>query len=91
MPVHRPENRPLTDSRRSHPRVERGNGAPSGPAVWNTDLPPHTLLIGLGPSYTKSHLSEPMRPLAQSDGHDAPRLVDELVPGITAVVDEIVI
>jgi hypothetical protein len=32
-----------------------------------------------------------MRPLAQSDGHDAPRLVDELVPCLAAVVDEIVI
>ena len=32
-----------------------------------------------------------MRPLAQSDGHDAPRLVDELVPGLAAVVDEIIV
>jgi len=32
-----------------------------------------------------------MRPLAQSDGHDAPRLVDELVPSIAAMVDEIVV
>jgi hypothetical protein len=30
-------------------------------------------------------------PLAQSDGHDAPWLVDELVPCLTAVIDEIVI
>jgi hypothetical protein len=29
--------------------------------------------------------------LAQSDGYDAPRLIDELIPSITAVVDEIVI
>jgi hypothetical protein len=29
--------------------------------------------------------------MAQSDGHDAPRLVDELVPCVAAVVDEIVI
>ena len=32
-----------------------------------------------------------MRPLAQSDGHDAPRLIDELVPCVAAVVDEIVV
>ena len=32
-----------------------------------------------------------MRPLAQSDGHDAPGLIDELVPGRTTVVDEIVV
>ena len=32
-----------------------------------------------------------MRPLAQSDGHDAPGLIDELVPSLAAVVDEIVV
>ena len=32
-----------------------------------------------------------MRPLAQSDGHDAPGLVDKLVPSLAAVIDEIVI
>ena len=32
-----------------------------------------------------------MRPLAQSDGHDAPRLVDELVPCLTAMADEIIV
>ena len=32
-----------------------------------------------------------MRPLAQSDGHDAPRLVDELVPCLAAVIDEIIV
>jgi hypothetical protein len=35
--------------------------------------------------------AEPVRPLAQSDGHDAPWLIDELVPGRTAMVDEIVV
>src|SRR4029077_7091958 len=30
-------------------------------------------------------------PLAQSDGHDSPGLIDELVPRHTAVVDEIVV
>ena len=29
--------------------------------------------------------------MAQSDGHDAPGLIDELVPRHTAVVDEIVV
>jgi len=32
-----------------------------------------------------------MRPMTQSDGHDAPGLVDELVPCLAAVIDEIVI
>ena len=32
-----------------------------------------------------------MGPFAQSDGHDAPGLIDELVPGVAAVVDEIVV
>ena len=30
-----------------------------------------------------------MPPLAQSDGHDAPGLRDEVVPGIAAVIDDI--
>jgi hypothetical protein len=29
--------------------------------------------------------------LAQSEGHDAPRLIDELVPGLATMVDEIVV
>ena len=32
-----------------------------------------------------------MRPIAQPDGHDPPGLVDELVPCLAAVVDEIVV
>jgi hypothetical protein len=32
-----------------------------------------------------------MRPLAQTDGHDAPGLLDELVPCLAAVIDEIVV
>ena len=32
-----------------------------------------------------------MRPLAQSDGRDAPSLIDERVPHLAAVADEIVI
>ena len=32
-----------------------------------------------------------MRPLAQSDGHDPPGLVYELVPCLAAVVDEIIV
>ena len=32
-----------------------------------------------------------MRPIAQSDGHDAPWLVDELVPSVAAVVYDVVI
>jgi hypothetical protein len=40
---------------------------------------------------TESHWSELVGPLAQSDGHDAPRLIDELVPGLATMVDEIVV
>ena len=32
-----------------------------------------------------------MRPLAQSEGHDAPGLIDELVPSVAAMIDEIVV
>ena len=32
-----------------------------------------------------------MRPMAQTDGHDPPGLIDELVPCLTAMVDEIVV
>ena len=32
-----------------------------------------------------------MGPVAQSDGHDAPGLVDELVPGVAAVSDDVVV
>jgi hypothetical protein len=32
-----------------------------------------------------------MCPIAQSEGHDSPREVDELVPGVTAMVDDVVV
>ena len=32
-----------------------------------------------------------MSPIAQSDGHDAPRLLGELVPGVAAVSDDVVV
>jgi len=32
-----------------------------------------------------------MCPLAQIDGHDAPRLIDEAVPGEAAVVDDVIV
>src|SRR6266496_2959853 len=32
-----------------------------------------------------------MRPVAQADRHDGPRLVDEVVPGVAAVVEDIVV
>ena len=32
-----------------------------------------------------------MRPLAQTEGHDALWLVDELVPGVTAMIDQIIV
>src|SRR5262249_19068902 len=33
----------------------------------------------------------PVRPLAQSNGHDAPGLIDQLVASVAAMVDEIVV
>lgn len=32
-----------------------------------------------------------MRPLAQSDGHDAPRLIGEAVPCEAAMVEDVVV
>jgi len=32
-----------------------------------------------------------MRPLAASDGHDVPRLIDELVPRLAAMIDDVVV
>ena len=32
-----------------------------------------------------------MGPIAQPDGHDDPRLIDERVPGVAAVVEDIVV
>src|ERR1700687_944199 len=43
-----------------------------------------------GAAYTKSRRSEPMRPFAQSDRHDGPGMVDEFVPGIAAVLEDVV-
>ena len=36
-------------------------------------------------SNTSSPLSEPVRPLAQTNGHDPRRLVDELVPCLSLI------
>src|SRR6266496_2937898 len=32
-----------------------------------------------------------MCPIAQADRHDGPRLVDEVVPGVAAVIDDVVV
>jgi hypothetical protein len=32
-----------------------------------------------------------VRPLAQSDGHDVPGAVDKGIPGVAAVIDDIVV
>ena len=32
-----------------------------------------------------------MRPLAQSNGHDAPGLIDKLVPSLAAMINEIIV
>src|SRR5262249_46565302 len=42
-------------------------------------------VIQAGPKCAK------VRPLAQSDRHDAPRLIDELVAGLATMVDELVV
>src|SRR5947207_13464461 len=41
--------------------------------------------------YTKTLWSEPMRPIAQPDGHDFPGHVDKCVPCVTAVIEDIVV
>jgi hypothetical protein len=43
--------------------------------------------LGLIPILT---LSDPGCPVAAGDGHDFPRLIDEGVPGVAAVIDDIV-
>jgi hypothetical protein len=44
------------------------------------------------PCYNESPFDQKLvRPLAQSEGHHAPRLIDELVPGLATMVDEIVV
>jgi len=43
------------------------------------------------PHYTDSHYPSPIGPLPGSDGDDFPRLVDELAPGIAAVIDDILV
>lgn len=35
----------------------------------------------------KTRCSEPIRPISQPYRHDTPRLVDELVPGVAAVIE----
>jgi len=40
---------------------------------------------------TTSRYSELMLPAAWTDGNDDPRLIDELVPSATAVIDQILI
>ncbi len=32
-----------------------------------------------------------MRPIAHTDGHDSPGLIDELVPGVAAMVDDVAV
>ena len=32
-----------------------------------------------------------MRPIAEAERHDTPRLIDEPVPGVTAMVDDLVV
>ena len=32
-----------------------------------------------------------MCPIAHTDGHDGPRLIDEVIPGIAAMVDDVVV
>src|SRR5680860_1161954 len=32
-----------------------------------------------------------MGPVAQADGHDVPRLIDELVPGVAAMIEQVVV
>ena len=40
--------------------------------------------------YTNLRRSETMGPLSAADGHDAPRLINELVSGLAALADDVV-
>jgi hypothetical protein len=40
---------------------------------------------------TKTLWSGPIRPITQADGHEFPWPIDELVPGVAAVIDDIVV
>ncbi len=42
-------------------------------------------------TYTQTHGSEPVCPIAQSEGHDFPGLIDEFVPGVAAMVDNVLV
>ena len=42
-------------------------------------------------AYTRTSSSEPMCPVAQSERHDGPRLIDEFVPSVAAMVNQVVI
>ncbi|TCS23330.1 hypothetical protein EDC31_13125, partial [Acidomonas methanolica] len=41
--------------------------------------------------YTNSVSLEPMCPVSQTEGHDAPGLVYELIPGVAADIDDVVV
>src|SRR6266576_6937181 len=86
---HAPPN--FSAAGRTNPLVRR---SPNASRTLNLRLRIGSFL--LGPSFTTSRLYQiplirTVGPLAQSDGHDAPRLVDELVPCRTTMVDEIVV
>ena len=49
-----------------------------------------TMLRNQAP-YTKSRWLEPMCPASQAEGHDAPGLINELVPGVAAVVGQVLV
>jgi hypothetical protein len=42
-------------------------------------------------AYTNSHNLVPTHPFPQRHRHDAPWLADELVPGMTAVINDIIV
>src|ERR1700724_1877259 len=48
-------------------------------------------LVSLIKDNTKPRSLEPMRTLAKADGHNGPGLVEEPVPGKTAVVDDVIV
>ena len=50
-------------------------------------LPAQAEYLGLGIK-TKSHWLEPIGPVPEADRHDDPGLVDELVPGVAAVIED---
>src|SRR3954464_11022771 len=74
------------------PLASRPDTHGSGPTWIATPSSYRTLTDYSSPASrptTKPHLSEPVSPVPQADGHDEPRLIGELVPRVAAVIEDV--